>query len=83
MGKGAFLRRAHWARVGTRSLSSGRPKAGPVGFAHPRRDSATCDSARSKSALALHDVEHEAQIVLLGAAGGRGTADVVEDLAIL
>jgi len=21
--------------VGTRSLSSGRPKAGPVGFAHP------------------------------------------------
>ena len=35
--KARFLRRAHAERpnVGTRSLSSGRPKAGPVGFAHP------------------------------------------------
>ena len=36
--KGA-KRRAHRPRgsvvVGTQSLSSGRPKAGPVGFAHP------------------------------------------------
>jgi hypothetical protein len=36
VGKGV-QRRAHADRqmVGTRSLSSGRPKAGPVGFAHP------------------------------------------------
>jgi hypothetical protein len=43
VGKGA-KRRAHAVEpmtrsdgsdVGTRSLSSGRPKAGPVGFAHP------------------------------------------------
>jgi hypothetical protein len=38
VGKGALLRAVPAKRpvsVGTRSLSSGRPKAGPVGFAHP------------------------------------------------
>src|SRR5215472_19255357 len=51
------------------------------GFRGRSTHPASADRRRNRSAL--HDVEHEAQIVLLGSAGGRCAADVVEDLAVL
>src|SRR5579871_5865937 len=40
--------------VGTRSLSSGRPLAGPVGFAHPTSAPGLCGAAEEQLAAADH-----------------------------
>src|SRR6266849_3916148 len=42
-------------RVGTRSLSSGRPKAGPVGFAHPTTNLSSVIRPLSSALVKLPD----------------------------